>query len=252
MTLTLNVNDRLKKHFAGFAGQLSDLRDRYKTEHYIEIDPFVPEDLQAAAHTELEALFAANARRRDLIVAQSGNTPRRYSNIDRDAIHQDGGIIPAIYRAPALYELLESIVGERVLPVPYTPEEYIASRLHEPNDVHGWHWDDYTWAIVWVFKMPPAEHGGSLEYIKDAPWDRENPQPEKLVAQGPVWTRHPGVGAAYLLKADTALHRVKPLSVADERMIVCYSFATEADLQRPVDHSSMAALYPESHARHED
>lgn len=251
MSSTLDINDRLEEHFAGFAAELPDLRDRYKSENYLELDPFVPADLQTAALTELEELFAENARRRDLIVAQSGNTPRRYSNIDRDSINERGTVIPAIYRAPALYTLLEDLVGEPVLPVPYLPEEYIASRLHEPNDVHGWHWDDYTWALVWVFKMPPAEHGGSLEYIKDAPWDRANPQPEKLVAQGPVWTRHPGTGSAYLLKADTALHRVKPLSVADERMIVCYSFATQADLARPVDHSSMAELYPESHAKHE-
>ncbi|WP_158920669.1 hypothetical protein [Streptomyces sp. NBRC 109706] len=231
-------------------GRIPELRRSYQTDDYAELPAFMPEEIHATALKELEALFAEQAQRRDLIIKQSGNTPRKYSNIDRDALTQGSTVVPEIFRSTALYELLEAIVGEKVLPVPYVPEEYIAARLHKAGDVHGWHWDDYTWALVWIFKMPDEDNGGSLEYVKGVPWDQDNPRVEEFVSAGPVIRRHPAVGNAYLLKADTALHRVSTLRYDAERMIVCFSFATVADLEREVDHESMEALYPHSHERH--
>ncbi|MFN8074246.1 MAG: hypothetical protein U0Q15_02360 [Kineosporiaceae bacterium] len=226
------------------------LRAQYEAEDYVELPSFAPDGLQAQALAELETLFAENARRRDLLMAATGNTPRRYSNLDRDALAAGSTIVPAVYLNPGLIELLQDITGEDVHPVPYVPEEFIASRLHEPGDVHGYHWDDYTWALIWVFKMPPVELGGSLEYVKRVPWNREDPQIDELVAKGPLERRHPPVGGAYLLKADTALHRVAPLNAPSERMIVCYSYATAHDLTQPISHETMELLYPESHQRH--
>jgi hypothetical protein len=226
------------------------LRAQYEAEDYVELPTFAPEGLQTQALAELEALFAAQACRRDLLMAATGNTPRRYSNLDRDTLAGGSTIIPAVYLNPGLIELLQDITGEDVNAVPYVPEEFIASRLHEPGDVHGYHWDDYTWALIWVFKMPPAEIGGSLEYVKRVPWNREDPQIDRLVAEGPLERRHPLANSAYFLKADTTLHRVAPLKAPAERMIVCYSYATARDLTQPISHETMELLYPESHQRH--
>jgi hypothetical protein len=252
MTQVLTISDAIEQHLESteFKAMIPELRRAYQEHDYAEITSFMPGDVWRTALYELEELFETQARRRDLIIKQSGNTPRKYSNLDRDSLAEGSNVIPAVFRAPGLYTLLGDIVGEKVLPVPYLPEEYIASRLHKPGDVHGWHWDDYTFALIWVFKMPDERNGGSLEYVKRVPWNREDPQVDELVAKGPVISRHPTVGSAYLLKADTALHRVAPLRYEAERMIVCYSFATEADLDREVDHESMEALYPESHDRH--
>ena len=250
--IVTSIADDIDQHLSSekLRSTLPQLRARYAAEDFVEIGSFMPEHVFQTALSELEALFASQANRRDLIIKQSGNTPRKYSNLDRDALTANSSVIPAIFRSSALYELLEDIVGERVLPVPYKPEEYIAARLHKAGDVHGWHWDDYTWALVWIFKMPDEANGGSLEYVKRVPWDRDNPRVDELVAAGPVLRRHPAVGSAYLLRAGTALHRVSTLSYDAERMIVCYSFATEADLEQEVDHESMEMLYPQSHERH--
>jgi hypothetical protein len=244
--------DDIEMHLSapGISALVPAMRQSYLTDDYAEIDQFMPDHVFDLALRELTAVFARDAHRRDLIIRQSGNTPRRYSNVDRDSLSASCTVVPEVFRSPALYRLLTEIVGEKVLPIPYLPEEYIASRLHRAGDVHGWHWDDYTWALVWIFQMPPEANGGSLEYIRRAPWNRQDPQVERLVQAGPVTRRHPGVGSAYLLKADTALHRVSPLTRDDERLIVCYSFASEADLTREVDHDSMAALYPQSHGKH--
>jgi hypothetical protein len=252
MTQVSTISDSIEQHLDSpeFRSRIAGLQRMYQEHDYAEISPFMPTEVWRTALHELEELFESQARRRDLIIKQSGNTPRKYSNLDRDTLANGSSVVPAVFRSPALYSLLEEIVGEKVLPVPYLPEEFIAARLHKPGDIHGWHWDDYTFALVWIFKMPDVGNGGSLEYVKRVPWNRDDPQVDRLVAEGPVLRRHPTVGSAYLLKAGTALHRVAPLRYEAERMIVCYSFATVGDLEREVDHESMEALYPESHDRH--
>jgi len=252
MTVAVSIDESIHRHFNSTRMQaiLPGLRRSYSETDFVEIPAFLPDVLFDMARVELEEVFDRNARRRDLTIAQSGNTPRKYSNVDREALIAGSRLVPAVFRSPALYSFLEQIVGEHVHPIPYLPEEFIAARLHQAGDVHGWHWDDYTWALVWIFKIPDVEIGGSVEYVKDAPWDATNPRIAELVAQGPVELRHPSIGSAYLLRAGTALHRVTPLRADAERMIVCYSFATTEDLSRPVDHSSMEALYPESHETH--
>jgi hypothetical protein len=251
LTLGTTIKEMIDGHLRSRRMQdlIPDLRAAYTDSDFAEITSFMPLGIWETALAELESLFLNRSRRRDLVVAQSGNTPRKYTNLDRDVLLASE-VVPAVFQSKALYEYLEAIVGETVYPIPYVPEEFIAARLHKAGDVHGWHWDDYTFALVWIFKMPDEENGGSLEYVKRAPWNREEPQVDKLVACGPVLRRHPRVGSAYLLKADTALHRVSPLRYDAERMIVCYSFATIADLTRDVDHDSMETLFPESHLRH--
>ncbi|HSY16330.1 MAG TPA: hypothetical protein VK816_10105 [Jatrophihabitantaceae bacterium] len=252
MTEVSTISDAIDRHLssAEMRSRLPEFRASYARYDYVEIDEFMPADIWRHALDELEELFESRSQRRDVLIPQSANTPRRYSNVDRDSLAAGSVVIPEIFRSTALYQLLESIVGEQVLPVPYLPEEFIASRLSSAGDVHGWHWDDYTWALVWIFRMPAEQDGGQLEYVSRVPWNRDDPQIERLVARGPLVRRRPRVCSAYLLKADTALHRVAPLKRDAERMIVCYSFAAETDLAREVDHSSMAALYPQSHERH--
>ncbi|MEH0638485.1 hypothetical protein ACFU6M_12125 [Streptomyces bottropensis] len=227
----------------------SALRKSYEESDYAEITDFMPDCVHRLVLDELESMFLSQAKRRDLIIRQSGNTPRKFSNLDRDTLRAGSRVLPSIFRSDALISLLEQIVGSPVHRVPYVPEEYIAARLHKAGDVHGWHWDDYTWALVWIFKMPDAENGGSVEYIKRVPWNRDDPRVGELVEAGPVIRRHPKVGSAYLLKADTALHRVAPLTYDAERMMICFTFAGEDDLTREVTHESMEALFSASDAR---
>lgn len=254
MTITdSEISDEIALHLNSVAmvDQIAGLQRNYELHDFAEITHFMPEPLFSRALDELNTLFETMGKRRDLVVKQSGNTPRKYTNLDRDTLASGSSVIPLIFRSQSVYDYLSEITRKEMLPVPYVPEEFIAARLHKAGDVHGWHWDDYTWALVWIFKMPDVSNGGSLEYIKRVDWNPDDPRIDEIVAAGPIERRHPAVGSAYLLKADTALHRVSPLAYDDERMIVCYSYATPQDLSKDVDHESMESLYPESHARHE-
>lgn len=252
MIQSTTIAEQIEQHLRSskIQHQILGLQHSYKECDFAEITGFMPEDIYSTALNELEELFENRSKRRDLVIKQSGNTLRKYTNLDRDALNEHSKVIPSVFRSPALYELMEKVVGETVYPVPYVPEEFIASRLHKAGDVHGWHWDDYTWAMIWIFQIPDENIGGSLEYVPRVPWNRDDPRIEEILARGPVLKRHPQTGSAYLLKANTALHRVSPLRENAERMIVCYSFATAEELTREVNHDSMEALYPESHARH--
>lgn len=239
------VHEMVEHHLVSgeFRATIPALRQSYQQDGFAEIAAFMPDEVFHGALRELEDLFDGQSRRRDTSIEQSGGTPRRFTTLSRDVIARGSRIIPAVFESSALRTALEEIVDEKVLAVPYEPEQYIATRLHEAGDVHGWHWDDYTWALVWIFKMPDEGNGGSLEYIKDVPWDPQNPRVEEFVAAGPVIRRHPTVGSAYLLKAGTALHRVSPLSYAAERMMLCFSFASVADLDGERGHESIQALF---------
>jgi len=219
---------------------------QYAEAGYVEIDRFAPPEIQAAVDREVRELVQSAAVRRDLVVPSTGNTPRRYSNVNRDEILRAGRLIPAVYWSASVRSLLCAITGQYLTPVPYAPEEYLISRLHKRGDTHGWHWDDYTYAFVWVVRAPRPESGGALQFVPNVEWNRDDPRPAEIAAESDVIECFPATGSAYLLKADTALHRVAPLERDDERSIICYTFGNSYDLVRPVSHDTMELMYPEA------
>lgn len=111
MTISVDHGAGLSEHFDSLSYRLPALRAQYQSEHYIEISPFVPPALHQTALRELEDLFDRQSQRRDLIIAMSGNTPRKYRNVDRDTLAEGSKVIPAVYRDPALIGFLEQVVG---------------------------------------------------------------------------------------------------------------------------------------------
>lgn len=240
--------DPLRQHFSAtaFRARVPALVSAFQTHGYVALGDFAPPSLHGTVLRDIKDLFESAGQRRDVHIASTGHTPRFYTHLDRDTIARENSVIPAIFRSPSLLELLREIAGQDVLPAPYLPEEFVASRLTRSGDVHGWHWDDYTFALIWVLQAAPEGSGGSLEYVKDTSWDKANPQVDHYVATRPIERAHPPTGSAYLLKADTALHRVSPVSAGAERIVVCFSYATLADLDREISHETMQELYPDA------
>ncbi len=210
---------------------------------YVELTAaFAPEWRHAvAAHTQ--AALDHHGRRVDVQIKATDDSPRRYRLAGRAAIEATGNTIPALYRNPTLLALLSSVTTQSIHPVPYLPEEYIATRFEEPGDTHGWHWDDYAFALIWVNSAPPPEHGGSLECIPNIPWNKAQPQIHQHLTEHAAQKRHPASDTVYLLRADTTLHRVSPLTQASTREILCLSYTTTPDLERPITHETLEQLY---------
>jgi hypothetical protein len=243
-----SISSRVVKHFGSpeFRARVPELAASFQAEQFVEIDDFVPQDLFEQARRELLELYTHSAHRRDLVIPSTANTPRRYNNLDRNTLAKGSSVVPAVFNCPTLLARLTEIAGTDVIPVPWAPEEFISSRLDQPGDVHGWHWDDYPFALVWLIQGLAPEQGGALEYVKDTEWDKSAPAVDDYLATHEVQRRSPKTGSAYLLKADTSLHRVAPVAPGADRIMVCFTYCTVADLDREVSHETMELLYPQA------
>lgn len=241
---------------AGMDAYLRDMQDRaaelaheFSKYGFVEIPGFGPPDVWAGVEREVERLLAERAQRRDVTVASTEDSPRRYEAISRNAIMEGSALIPAVYRSPEMMRLVAALASEPdVVPVPHEPEEILITRMTQAGDSHGWHWDDYTYSLIWMIQAPVEGEGAMLEFVPNTTWDKENPRIREHLDTHEIQRRQPARGSCYLLKADTALHRVAPLARDGiVRTIMVFTYASLADLEKDVSHESMLDVYPEEY-----
>lgn len=210
------------------------------------VEPLTPLEFPPSLIASLAAVVGrvldVHGVRRDLRLATTGGSRRRYRIANRDVLAAESLLIEQTYRSPVTRAAIAAVAGEPVFPVPYVPEEFIATRLEEPGDVHGWHWDDYSYALVFVLRTPPAAAGAGVELVRNVAWDKAAPRVDEHVRTHPVECFRPPAGSAYLLRAHATLHRVAPLTAAAVRDVLCFSYANAADLQRAISHETVEAL----------
>jgi hypothetical protein len=211
--------------------------------HFTDLSDAIPADVRVRVADEVDAVLTATAVRRELAIAQTGMTPRRYSVATRASIAASCPLPASLYRSPELLALISQIAGERLVPVPYEPEEFIATRLERAGDTHGWHWDDYAYALVWVMQAPGPDCGGELEMVPDIGWCKADPRVEEILATRGVERRYLPARTVYLLRTDTTMHRVAPLRCDATRSVLCFSYATSLDLQRTISHETVEQIY---------
>ncbi|MEW2033817.1 ArpA protein [Streptomyces roseifaciens] len=182
-----------------------------------------------------------------MALAETGFTPRRMRNGRRREIHRHGRLIPALYGHPALRRALGHVAGEDVLECPYEPEQYVITELTVRGDTHGWHWDDYSFALVWVIDCPPPADGGFVECVPHTTWDKDDSRLHRLLIDRPPHPLLLAPGDLYVMRTDRTLHRVHPLH-AGRRLIVNMAYASRSDLGKPVSHETMDALWAEGPA----
>ena len=221
---------------------IAALRRTFAERDVVALDGVFPralvDELSAAARRALDA----RGVRRDLRVAATGGNQRRYRIAGRDALAEASPAVGRIYRSPDVIGVVARIAGEPVVPVPYEPEEFIATRLEQSGDVHDWHWDDYSYALVWVLRVPPHEAGGVVELVRNVAWDKADPRVGEHLRTHVVERFHPRAGSAYLLRAHATMHRVAPLCDAGVREVLCFSYAGADDLRRTITHETVEVL----------
>ncbi|GIJ27291.1 hypothetical protein Vqi01_24530 [Micromonospora qiuiae] len=225
--------------------QLAEARERLATYGFARLSFIVPEQLKAVVAKEVLNLVGGAGVRRDLRFAATGNTPRRMRNVRRDEVAQGSSVIPAVYESELLRELLTEVAGEPVLPCPYEPEQYVITRLEEVGDTHGWHWDDYAFALVWIIECPAPEHGGFVQCVPRTKWNKDKPEINHALLAGPTYSASFAPGDLYLMRTDTTLHRVYPIT-AGVRTIINMGYAATTDLERRISHETMDALWAET------
>ncbi len=192
---------------------------------------------------EVEELVISHGCRRELVFSETGNSERRMRNVRRDQIKVFGSIIPGLYCVSALREVLATIAGEEVLECPYEPEQFVISALDQDGDTHGWHWDDYSFALVWIIDCPPVAYGGFVQCVPHTEWDKIDPQLHQWFVTRPIYSVELVPGDLYLMRTDTTLHRVYPVT-GGRRVIVNMGYAARGDLTKQISHETMDNLWP--------
>jgi hypothetical protein len=221
---------------------IDTLRAAFARDAFVDITAAIPADWRMHVNAEVTAALDAYGVRRDVRVAATGASPRRYRVAGRDVLVQSCPWSESVYRSDYLASLTAAIADEPIVPVPYVPEELIATRLEFAGDTHGWHWDDYGFALVWVLRAPPPHDGAELEYIAGVPWCKAAPGVDAILAERTPVPAHVPAGTVYLLRADTTLHRVTPLQRATLRDALCFSYAAQRELGRAVSHETLDAI----------
>ena len=222
---------------------LAKMRQEYEMTGYARVTELVSSDLVASIRQEIEQAFAMRAVRRDFQMAATDMTPRRMSNlrfIDIDALCP---LVATAYQSTLLRTLISAVVGEQVHSCPWEHEKYIATRLHRRGDTHGWHWDDYAFSLLWVLKAPPADQGGSLEFIPNTRWRKSNPNLARFLSENPVEVRAHRTGDLYLFRSDRLWHRVTPIADGTERMILNMVYADGNQRFEVKTHETMLELF---------
>ncbi|MFV3288678.1 ArpA protein [Pseudomonas sp. NY11955] len=213
-------------------------RHCFERDGYLKINNLIDEVIVKAISDDVKYLLANHAKRRDVHIESTGDTPRYLSNVPQECIESNGRYIPLAYKSNYLMSLIECIVGEEVIPTPWKWDNYIINCQHKTGDTHGWHWGDYPFTIIWVVDAPTIECGGLLECVPHTRWDKKNPRIESLLVENKIDSYFHQSGDVYLLKADTTLHRVKPLTKSVDRIILNTTWERTRDKDRQVEHET--------------
>jgi hypothetical protein len=222
--------------------ELDAARTAFHRFGFAKVSFVVPESVKAAVASDVKDLVEKAGIRRDLRFRQTGDTPRRMRNVRQEAIHAHSDIIPTVYSEILNHGVLDHVAGEEVLPCPYLPERYVITSLEQNGDTHGWHWDDYSFALVWVIECPPVQYGGFVQCVPNSQWNKSDPQVNRILANNPIYSMELAPGDLYLLRTDTTMHRVYPIEQG-RRSIINMAFAAHRDFEKQISHETMDDLW---------
>lgn len=240
------VNQQIARHLeTEFADpwQVRQLSQHYRRYGYVKLPNLVPEGVKASVDAEVRALLDEHARRIDISIAATGNTPRKMSTVGQKVIAQHGRLIPMIYESSALMDFLSGLAREPVMPCPWEDEKYVIIRQEKAGDTHGWHWGDFSFTVIWIIDAPSAEVGGSLQCIPHTDWDKVDPRLQDHLAMYPIRTYPHSPGDIYFLRSDTTLHRTIPLRENRTRIILNTCWGNAQDMRKEPTHETMEAMF---------
>ncbi len=222
---------------------LWEYRERFHQEGYLKITSLVPAELIAKITRDVHALIDRFLVRRDVTIEETGNTPRYLGNVVRDHIVDHSPFLKDLYFDNGLNDYLQQITGSSVHHCPYEPEQILISKQEKAGDTHGWHWGDYSYALIWIIEAPEMEAGGLLQCIPNTIWDKKHPNINAHLVNNLIRTYDHRSGDVYFLKTDTTLHRTTPLEREATRIMLRMAYADDTTLNKVIDHSTMEKAF---------
>lgn len=192
------------------------LRDHFISEDYVRLPGFIRADALERLH-QVVAAALLDGRRCDFLMECMDNSPRRMHVVNAHRIQAHSPLIPDLYEDRDLQALLCAISGERVFALEGDIDRFVINHLGRAGDTFGAHLDDYPLSLAIVTSAPDPALGGVPELKRRA---------SSLAELDDAPTRVPlRPGDAYLLRSDTAAHRVSPLLADVERTAINLAYS---------------------------
>lgn len=245
MDMTMKYNEIFNPKSYALMGGLSE---KFTQDSFLILpDDFFTDKLKDDLELEARALLSTHAEHRKLEMKITGNTPRNYMSVGRDMIYKNNKSIRKLFESDSLLMVLSTLAQEPVFRVPYAAEEYIINNQCGVGHTHGWHWDDYSFAMIHVVEAPDPMHGGQVEFVPNIHWDKSDPSNciRSALQENVVLSCYVAKRKTYFMRTNTTLHRVSPLTGATNRIAIIVSFASAADMNNhDISHETMEIIYP--------
>jgi L-lysine 4-chlorinase len=232
MAIVSDVDAEMRNHLSSWlaSSAVFDLANRFSRDGFIKVCGIVSDESRQAVKKEVLHLIDRRAERRDLLLETTDHTPRFMSVVKSEFIAEESELISKIYRSDPLLDALGQIAGEALLPCPLKDEEFLITRQEKKGDTHGWHWGDFSFALIWIIDTPPIKCGGMLQCVPHTKWDKSNPRIHEYLCANPIATYGFRPGDIYFLRTDTTLHRTVPLTTDAQRIILNLTWAAQKDI----------------------
>lgn len=204
------------------------------THGVVDVTGIVPEATTRAVREEALRLLERHAERRGLPPAATDGTPGSPSVVHSHRIREHSRLIRELHGSRELLDPLEEIAGEKLHPCPRPDQELLVTRHRGRGDTSAWQWGEYAYALVWIVEAPPLASGGLLQCVPNTGWDRSDAHVLEHLTEHPIHSYYFRAGDLYLLRTDTTLHRTVPLTDDTTRVLLTMTWASEADLGRPI------------------
>ncbi|STY29658.1 ArpA protein [Legionella wadsworthii] len=213
--------------------KIRKLREDFSRQGIVKIPEIVSQNLKQRLHQEIYDLLEQYAERRDLLLKTTDNTPRYLSVVRSELIEEYSRIIREVRQSDSLLQFLQQITQEKLLTQVKEDEKFVITKQEFSGDTHGWHWGDYSFALIWIVEMPPVDCGGMLQCVPHTSWDKDSPDLYQYFCDNPIHTYSFIPGDVYLLKADTTLHRTVPLRYDATRIMLNMTWGSVRDQNNP-------------------
>lgn len=227
---------RIDAAFQNFIDSLTQadickLQSQFSKKPLVCIADILPENLWLELSEEASNLVEHYGKRKSLVVKETSDTERNMITVGNTICRENSPLIAAIYDSRPFRRFLSHIAGEIVHQCPIEDEQIAISLLERKGDTHGWHWDDFSFGLVWLIDIPDASCGGFTQCIHNTKWDKKNPAVYDVITNNAIESYHFNKGGFYFFKSGTTLHRVHPLTKDSRRLIVNMDWASTSDLE---------------------
>ncbi|NET57589.1 MAG: ArpA protein [Symploca sp. SIO2E6] len=221
-------------------------KEQLSREGYADMGKIISPDMVLQFKERAIKLVEDYGKDRNFKMKDTDNTLRKLRNVPCEIIKSNHKELVDFYSSEFLIQAMTKVCDDVVEIPAYEHEQIQIVSQSEARDTHGWHWGDYSYILILMLESPPKEYGGLLQCVPHTSWNKERSRIIEYLIENKISTYYNTAGAAYLLKADTTLHRTTPLEISGKRRtIIRLGFSGTNNRRKKIDHGTLDTFFGE-------